>query len=80
MTFWGIIFASGVSLISGIVCIVEATRDTEVTYRQAYFIRLSAAATETVIFVVAMVSVPVYHNAADSRAVVPFLSAAYQEE
>ena len=54
MTFWGAIFTSVISLITGIVCLVEASKETEVTYTQVYFIRLSAATTELVIFNVVM--------------------------
>jgi hypothetical protein len=54
MTFWGTIFTSAVSLIFGIVCVIEAARETEVTYRQVYFLRLSSATTESVIFAVVM--------------------------
>lgn len=55
MTFWGTIFTSAVSLIFGIICIMEAAKETEVTNRPAYFLRLSSAATESVIFAVVMV-------------------------
>lgn len=54
MTFWGTIFTSAVSLIFGIVCIAEAAKETEVTARWAYFLRLSSATTELVIFAVVM--------------------------
>ena len=54
MTFWGTIFTSAVSFIFGIVCIMEAARETEVTYRPVYFLRLSSATTESVIFAVVM--------------------------
>ncbi len=54
MTFWGTIFTSTVSFIFGFVCIKEAAGQTEVTYRPVYFLRLSSAATESVIFVVVM--------------------------
>ncbi len=50
MTFWGTIFTAAVSFIFGIVCIMEAVRETEVTYRPVYFLRLSSATTESVIF------------------------------
>ena len=55
MTFWGTIFTSAVSFIFGIVCIIEAARETEVTYRPVYFLRLSSATTEAVIFTTVMV-------------------------
>ena len=55
MTFWGTYFTSIVSFIFGIVCIMEARKETEVTYRWVYFLRLSSAATEAVIFAVVMV-------------------------
>ncbi len=54
MTFWGTIFTSAVSLIFGIVCIAEATKETESTARWAYFLRLSSATAELVIFSVVM--------------------------
>ena len=47
-------FTSTVSFIFGFVCIKEAAGQTEVTYRPVYFLRLSSAATESVIFVVVM--------------------------
>ncbi len=50
MTFWGTIFTSVISFIFGIVCFAEAYRETEVTYRHVYFVRLSSATTESVIF------------------------------
>ena len=55
MTFWGTIFTSIVSFIFGIVCIMEARKETEVTYSWVYFLRLSSATTELVIFAVVMV-------------------------
>ncbi len=55
MTFWGTIFTSVVSFIFGIVCIKEAAGQTEVTYRPVYFLRLSSATTESVIFAVVMI-------------------------
>ncbi len=55
IAFWGTIFTSAVSLISGIVCVIEAARETEVTKKSVYFLRLSSATTESVIFTVVMV-------------------------
>ena len=55
MTFWGTLFTAIVSLIFGIVCIVEANKETELTSRSVYFLRLSSAATELVIFTVVLV-------------------------
>ena len=55
MTFWGTIFTSAVSFIFGIVCIIEAKKETEVTYRWVYFLRLSSATTEAVILSVVMI-------------------------
>ena len=54
MTFWGTIFTAIVSFIFGIVCITEAEKETEVTNRHVYFLRLSSATTESVIFVVVL--------------------------
>ena len=54
MTFWGTIYTSIVSFIFGFVCIREAAGQTEVTYRPVYFLRLSSATTESVIFAVVM--------------------------
>ena len=54
MTFWGTIYTSVISLIFGIVCVIEAARETEITYKQVYFLRLSSATTESVIFAVVM--------------------------
>ena len=55
MTFWGTIFTSIVSFIFGIVCIMEAKKETEVTYSWVYFLRLSSATAEALIFAVVMV-------------------------
>lgn len=55
MTFWGTFFTSIVSFIFGIVCIMEARNETEVTHRWVYFLRLSSATTEAVIFAVVMI-------------------------
>lgn len=55
MTFWGTIFTSIVSFIFGFVCIREAAGLPEVTYRPVYFLRLSSATTESVIFAVVMI-------------------------
>lgn len=54
MTFWGTIFSSVVSLIFGITCVVEAIKEIEFTRKAIYFLRLSSATTELVIFFVAM--------------------------
>ena len=54
MTFWGTIFTSIVSLVFGIICINEAIKEIEVTNKTAYFLRLSSATTELIIFVVVM--------------------------
>ena len=55
MTFDGTLFTTLISLISGIVFLLEARHGTEVTNRDVYFLRLSAATTEFVIFTVVMV-------------------------
>ena len=55
MTFWGTIFTAAVSFIFGMVCIMEAAKETEVTHKPVYFLRLSSATTEAVIFSVVMV-------------------------
>jgi len=55
MTFWGTIFTAVVSFIFGIVCIMEARKETEVTHRWVYFLRLSSATAEAVIFAVVMI-------------------------
>lgn len=54
MTFWGTIFTTVVSFITGIVCIVEAAKETEVTNRPVYFLRLASATTESVIVAVVL--------------------------
>ena len=54
MTFDGTLFTTLISLISGFVFIDEARKDTEVTNRKVYFLRLSSAVTEFVIFIVVM--------------------------
>ena len=55
MTFDGTLFTTLISLLSGIVFLREARDGTEVTNRNVYFLRLSAATTEFVIFIVVMV-------------------------
>lgn len=55
MTFDGTLFTTMISLLSGIVFLREAKDGTEVTNRNVYFLRLSAATTEFVIFTVVMV-------------------------
>ncbi len=52
MTFNATIFTSIISLVFAVVSIVEAVEDTEVTHRWVYYLRLSSAATELVIFIV----------------------------
>ena len=46
MTFWGTLFTTEITFITGIVCIAEAKKETEITYKSVYFLRLSAATTE----------------------------------
>ena len=55
MTFWGTIYTSIISFIFGIICIKEARNQTEVTYRWAYFLRLSSVTTEVVVFMIAII-------------------------
>ncbi|MBQ8069153.1 MAG: hypothetical protein IJ201_12505 [Solobacterium sp.] len=55
MTFDGTLFTTVISLLSGIVFLREAKDGSEVTNRNVYFLRLSAATTEFVIFTVVMV-------------------------
>lgn len=55
MTFWGTIFTTIVSFICGIVCIYEAVKEIEITNKTAYFLRLSSATAELVIFAVVMI-------------------------
>jgi len=52
MTFDGTIFTTVTSLLCGIACMTEAKYDFEVTNRTIYFLRLSSATTEFVIFIV----------------------------
>ena len=54
MTFWGTIHASIISFIFGIICIYEARHRTEMTYKWAYFLRLSSATTELAIFLIVL--------------------------
>lgn len=54
MTFDGTIFTTITSFICGIVCLKEAHDNYEVTNRWVYFLRLSSATTEFVIFSVVM--------------------------
>ena len=54
MTFDGTIFTTVISLFSGFVFLLEGLTQTEVTKRAVYFLRLSAACTEFVIFIVVM--------------------------
>ena len=55
MTFDGTIYTTVISAIFTVVCIVEAVYEVETTNRFVYFIRLSSAVTEFIIFVVVMV-------------------------
>lgn len=55
MTFWGTIHTSFISYIFGNICLYEARHQTELTYRWAYFLRLSSATTELVIFVIVLI-------------------------
>lgn len=55
LTFLGTIYTSIISLIFGIISLNEEKNQTEVTNRKAYFLRLSSATTELVIFCVVMV-------------------------
>ena len=54
MTYWGTLFTTIVSYIFAAVCLREAARETEVTTKWVYFLRLSSATTEFVIFAVVM--------------------------
>ena len=54
MTFDGTMFTTLISLLSGIVFLREANDGTEVTNRNVYFLRLSSAVTEFIIFIVVM--------------------------
>ena len=54
MTFDGTIFTTIISFISGFTFLREARDDTEVTNRSVFFLRLSSAATEMIIFAVVM--------------------------
>ena len=74
MTFWGTIFTSIVSFIFGFVCIREAAGQTEVTYRPVYFLRLSSATTETVIFAVPDVPDVTSYPGIMMHLVVPFMT------
>lgn len=49
LTFCSTLFTSAVSLFTFIVCILEAKRRTEVTKKAVYFLRLSAALTESIV-------------------------------
>lgn len=55
MTFDGTIFTILVSLVFVVVAVYEAVYETELTYRNVYFLRLSSATTEFVIFAVVMI-------------------------
>ena len=54
MTFCGTIFTSIISLIVGFICAIESKNQKEITYKWTYFLRLSSAATEVVIFVIVL--------------------------
>lgn len=54
MTFWGTIFTSIISLIFGFICIDEERKQTEMTYKWTYYLRLSSATTEVVIFIIVL--------------------------
>ena len=55
MTFDGTIFTTLVSMVYVVVAVYEAVYETELTYRNVYFLRLSSATTEFVIFAVVMI-------------------------
>lgn len=55
MTFDGTIFTTIISFIFTIVCLIEAVYETEATSRFVFFMRLSSATTEFIIFCVVMV-------------------------
>ena len=52
MTFNATIFTTLISLVFAVACLVEAASGTEITHRWIYFLRLSSAATEIVVFAV----------------------------
>ena len=54
MTFDGTIYTTVMSAAFTVVCIIEAVYETEITNRFVYFIRLSSAVTEFIIFAVVM--------------------------
>ena len=54
MTFNATIFTTLICLVFAIACLVEAAEGTEITRRWIYFLRLSSAATEVVVFAVVM--------------------------
>ena len=54
MTFDGTIYTTIISAIFTVICIVEAVYEVENTSRFVYFIRLSSAVTEFIIFAVVM--------------------------
>ena len=55
MTFNGTIFTSVVSFVTFVVSLLELSKYTEVTKRSVYFLRLSSACTEFVIFAVVLI-------------------------
>ncbi|MBR2739542.1 MAG: hypothetical protein IKD87_02620 [Oscillospiraceae bacterium] len=54
MTFCSTLFTSAASLFTFVVCILEARRRTEVTKKAVYFLRLSAALTESIVLAVVL--------------------------
>lgn len=54
MTFDGTIYTTIISAVFTVVCIIEAVYETEITNRVVYFVRLSSAVTEFIIFAVVM--------------------------
>ena len=85
LTYCGTIFTAIVSFAFGVVCFAEAAKETEVTYKWVYFLRLSSAATELIIFAVVMFGLlPIVPDIPDVRSysgimthiVVPFATVA----
>lgn len=75
MTFCSTLFTSAVSLFTFIVCILEAKRRTEVTKKAVYFLRLSAALTESIVLAVVLFGLtPLVPDKPDIRTMVGIMT------
>ena len=75
MTFCSTIFAAAVSLFTFNVCVMEAAKQTEVTSRRVYFLRLSSALTESIVTAVVLFGLtPLVEDVPDIRSFVGIMT------